>query len=115
MSKFNDRRRSVGTNGPKNHQGVTYGEAARADGYGITDDDIIEAAAIAVADSRRDGDDDMWSGTDKVDIHVDYEEADDGTVAFIWEAYPVVPRNDGNGVTTDGSTLLAIGWTNHFP
>ena len=96
-------------------RGVSLDEATRADAYGISDDDIIEAAMIAVADSRRDNDTDMWSGTDKVDIHIDdCDELGDGSIVT-WEAYPVVPRDDGNGLTTDGSALLAIGRVIDFP
>ena len=87
-------------------------EVARAQAYGIHDDDIIEAAAIAIAESRQLDDYDMWSGTDKVDIHIDdCDELGDGAVT--WEAYPVLSTS--HGLKTDVSAMLAIGWVSHFP
>ena len=71
------------------------------------DEAIRDALAGAFAMHRQTGDDDMWFGTEQVDIHIHREDAES---PVRWYAYPVVPADNGaDGLTTDTRQLLLSG------
>lgn len=68
---------------------------------------VRDALAESIKWHRATGDDDMWHGTELVDIHI-YRE--DAAAPIRWYAYPVVPTQNGaDNLTTDTSRLLDMG------